>query len=212
MLSDDQIKDVTNKIKELADVRTQSMDDVDTVLRVCMSSCLLTMHDVPLTFAQTTEESLREISNFDKEPSSTSFSLLITPSRTQKDRSRRRPSRMVPPTERPPLSNPSSSAKKGKTDFYLFAWEDVSFVLPSFSLILNSVLVLDGLFITSLVSIRCCVRIPSLLEMLSWYATRRRTDSRRLQNRYTTRRDDGRSTTPLAPILVALILPSRSET
>lgn len=34
-LSDDQVKDVTAKIKELADVRTQSMDDVDTVLRVC---------------------------------------------------------------------------------------------------------------------------------------------------------------------------------
>ncbi|GAA5856255.1 hypothetical protein JCM5353_002356 [Sporobolomyces roseus] len=33
-LSDDQVKDVTAKIKELADVRTQSMDDVDTVLRV----------------------------------------------------------------------------------------------------------------------------------------------------------------------------------
>lgn len=29
-----QIKDVTAKIKELADVRTQSMDDVDTLLRV----------------------------------------------------------------------------------------------------------------------------------------------------------------------------------
>lgn len=29
-----QIKDATNKIKELADVRTQSMEDVDTVLRV----------------------------------------------------------------------------------------------------------------------------------------------------------------------------------
>ncbi|BGP16491.1 hypothetical protein JCM10213_001172 [Rhodosporidiobolus nylandii] len=33
-MTDDQIKDVTAKIKELADVRTQSMDDVDTVLRV----------------------------------------------------------------------------------------------------------------------------------------------------------------------------------
>ena len=33
-LTDDQIKDVTAKIKELADVRTQSLDDVDTVLRV----------------------------------------------------------------------------------------------------------------------------------------------------------------------------------
>ncbi|GAA5833708.1 hypothetical protein JCM8208_000801 [Rhodotorula glutinis] len=33
-MSDDQVKDVTAKIKELADVRTQSMDDVDTVLRV----------------------------------------------------------------------------------------------------------------------------------------------------------------------------------
>ncbi|GAA5828811.1 hypothetical protein JCM11251_005882 [Rhodosporidiobolus azoricus] len=33
-LTDDQVKDVTAKIKELADVRTQSMDDVDTVLRV----------------------------------------------------------------------------------------------------------------------------------------------------------------------------------
>lgn len=33
-LTDYQIKDVTAKIKELADVRTQSLDDVDTVLRV----------------------------------------------------------------------------------------------------------------------------------------------------------------------------------
>ncbi|KZO91570.1 homocitrate synthase [Calocera viscosa TUFC12733] len=33
-LTDDQIKDVTAKIKELADVRTQSMEDVDTLLRV----------------------------------------------------------------------------------------------------------------------------------------------------------------------------------
>ncbi|TFY82870.1 hypothetical protein EWM64_g1140 [Hericium alpestre] len=33
-LSDDQIKDATAKIKELADVRTQSMDDVDSLLRV----------------------------------------------------------------------------------------------------------------------------------------------------------------------------------
>ncbi|GAA6028227.1 hypothetical protein JCM8097_006927 [Rhodosporidiobolus ruineniae] len=33
-LTDEQVKDVTAKIKELADVRTQSMDDVDTVLRV----------------------------------------------------------------------------------------------------------------------------------------------------------------------------------
>lgn len=29
-----QIKDATSKIKELADVRTQSMDDVDSLLRV----------------------------------------------------------------------------------------------------------------------------------------------------------------------------------
>ncbi|CAG8658052.1 11299_t:CDS:2 [Acaulospora colombiana] len=34
VLTDDQIKDATAKIKELADVRTQSMEDVDTVLRV----------------------------------------------------------------------------------------------------------------------------------------------------------------------------------
>ncbi|GAA5996769.1 homocitrate synthase [Rhodotorula paludigena] len=33
-MTDEQVKDVTMKIKELADVRTQSMDDVDTVLRV----------------------------------------------------------------------------------------------------------------------------------------------------------------------------------
>ena len=33
-MTDDQIKDATTKIKELADVRTQSMEDVDTVLRV----------------------------------------------------------------------------------------------------------------------------------------------------------------------------------
>ncbi|BGP40368.1 homocitrate synthase lys21 [Rhodotorula kratochvilovae] len=33
-MTDDQVKDVTAKIKELADVRTQTMDDVDTVLRV----------------------------------------------------------------------------------------------------------------------------------------------------------------------------------
>lgn len=45
-LSDDQVKDVTAKIKELADVRTQSMDDVDTVLRVCESLVLLLL-DLP---------------------------------------------------------------------------------------------------------------------------------------------------------------------
>ncbi len=33
-MTDNQVKDATNKIKELADVRTQSMEDVDTVLRV----------------------------------------------------------------------------------------------------------------------------------------------------------------------------------
>ncbi|KAG6844970.1 Homocitrate synthase isozyme [Tephrocybe sp. NHM501043] len=33
-LTDDEVKDATNKIKELADVRTQSMDDVDSLLRV----------------------------------------------------------------------------------------------------------------------------------------------------------------------------------
>ena len=33
-LNDDEIKDATAKIKELADVRTQSMDDVDSLLRV----------------------------------------------------------------------------------------------------------------------------------------------------------------------------------
>jgi len=33
-LTDDQVKDATAKIKELADVRTQSMEDVDMVLRV----------------------------------------------------------------------------------------------------------------------------------------------------------------------------------
>ncbi|KAF9046878.1 homocitrate synthase [Hymenopellis radicata] len=33
-LTDDEIKDATSKIKELADVRTQSMDDVDSLLRI----------------------------------------------------------------------------------------------------------------------------------------------------------------------------------
>jgi homocitrate synthase len=33
-LTDEQVKDATAKIKELADVRTQSMDDVDSLLRV----------------------------------------------------------------------------------------------------------------------------------------------------------------------------------
>jgi homocitrate synthase len=33
-LLDKQIKDATMKIKELADVRTQSMDDVDSLLRI----------------------------------------------------------------------------------------------------------------------------------------------------------------------------------
>ncbi|KZV97461.1 homocitrate synthase [Exidia glandulosa HHB12029] len=37
-LTDDQIKDATAKIKELADVRTQTMEDVDTVLRVYHSA------------------------------------------------------------------------------------------------------------------------------------------------------------------------------
>jgi homocitrate synthase len=34
VLTDEQIKDATAKIKELADVRTQTMEDVDTILRV----------------------------------------------------------------------------------------------------------------------------------------------------------------------------------
>lgn len=33
-MSDEEVKDATAKIKELADVRTQSMDDVDSLLRV----------------------------------------------------------------------------------------------------------------------------------------------------------------------------------
>jgi len=33
-LSDEQVKDATAKIKELADVRTQSMEDVDMILRI----------------------------------------------------------------------------------------------------------------------------------------------------------------------------------
>lgn len=33
-LTDEEVKDATAKIKELADVRTQSMDDVDALLRV----------------------------------------------------------------------------------------------------------------------------------------------------------------------------------
>jgi len=33
-MTDEQIKDATAKIKELADVRTQSMEDVDMILRV----------------------------------------------------------------------------------------------------------------------------------------------------------------------------------
>ena len=34
VLTDDQVKDATAKIKELADVRTQSMEDVDMILRI----------------------------------------------------------------------------------------------------------------------------------------------------------------------------------
>jgi homocitrate synthase len=33
-MTDEQIKDATAKIKELADVRTQSMEDVDSILRI----------------------------------------------------------------------------------------------------------------------------------------------------------------------------------
>ena len=33
-LTDAEVKDATAKIKELADVRTQSMDDVDSLLRI----------------------------------------------------------------------------------------------------------------------------------------------------------------------------------
>ncbi|KAJ8692802.1 homocitrate synthase lys21 [Pleurotus ostreatus] len=33
-LTDEEVKDATAKIKELADVRTQSMDDVDSLLRI----------------------------------------------------------------------------------------------------------------------------------------------------------------------------------
>jgi homocitrate synthase len=38
VLTDEQVKDATAKIKELADVRTQSMDDVDSLLRVYHSA------------------------------------------------------------------------------------------------------------------------------------------------------------------------------
>jgi homocitrate synthase len=33
-MNDEQVKDATAKIKELADVRTQSMEDVDKILRI----------------------------------------------------------------------------------------------------------------------------------------------------------------------------------
>ena len=33
-MTDEQVKDATAKIKELADTRTQSMDDVDRILRI----------------------------------------------------------------------------------------------------------------------------------------------------------------------------------
>ncbi|BEJ17983.1 hypothetical protein CspHIS471_0702600 [Cutaneotrichosporon sp. HIS471] len=39
-MTDDQVKDATAKIKELADVRTQSMEDVDIILRVYHSATL----------------------------------------------------------------------------------------------------------------------------------------------------------------------------
>lgn len=32
-MTDDQVKDATNKIKKLADVKVQSMEDVDLILR-----------------------------------------------------------------------------------------------------------------------------------------------------------------------------------
>lgn len=38
VLTDEQVKDVTLSIKRLADVKTQSIEDVDTVLRVCKSN------------------------------------------------------------------------------------------------------------------------------------------------------------------------------
>lgn len=71
MLSDEQIKDVTANIKKLADVRTQSMDDVDTVLRVCTSPRYPVL---VLTRGQTTEESRRETSRFAREPCSSNCS------------------------------------------------------------------------------------------------------------------------------------------
>ncbi len=37
-MTDDQVKDATAKIKELADVRTQSMEDVDSILRIYHSA------------------------------------------------------------------------------------------------------------------------------------------------------------------------------
>jgi homocitrate synthase len=46
-MTDDQVKDVTAKIKQLADVKTQSMDDVDTVLRVCRSPPFLPRPENP---------------------------------------------------------------------------------------------------------------------------------------------------------------------
>lgn len=59
-MTDDQVKDVTAKIKQLADVKTQSMDDVDTVLRVCRSPPLDSgpqIEDLTILVEQTTAES-----------------------------------------------------------------------------------------------------------------------------------------------------------
>jgi homocitrate synthase len=63
-MTDNQIKDATAKIKELADVRTQSMEDVDTVLRVYHSGVV--SGELELGDKQTFDRLLqrhREVSN-----------------------------------------------------------------------------------------------------------------------------------------------------
>jgi len=53
-LNDAQVKDATAKIKELADVRTQSMEDVDMILRIYHTAIKTGEHQGPHRAAQRT--------------------------------------------------------------------------------------------------------------------------------------------------------------
>jgi homocitrate synthase len=59
-MNDEQVKDATAKIKELADVRTQSMEDVDMILRIYHTA--ITSGDLKVGQSKVLDQLLEKVS------------------------------------------------------------------------------------------------------------------------------------------------------